>query len=107
MAIRYGCSGSVYPKVAAISRRVDDQIRAVTWAETAIVAKAEPEVVWKKWMHLSLDPPPVATSPSRQGQKAMALTAALCIQRCFSAPGPSLRMPVNDGFAGRTAAVSS
>lgn len=70
-------------------------------------AKAEPEVVWKKWMHLLLDPPPVATSPSRQGQNAMALTAALCIQRCFSDPGPSLRIGVDNGLAGRTSTVSS
>ncbi|KAK5997375.1 hypothetical protein PT974_02731 [Cladobotryum mycophilum] len=49
MAIRYGCSGSAYPNVAAISRLVDDQIKDVTCADTAIVANAEPDVVWKKW----------------------------------------------------------
>ena len=74
--------------MAAISRRVVDQIRLVTWAETEMEARAAPDPVWKKWMHLSLDPPPVATRLSCQGQNAMALTAAPWGQRCFSSPGP-------------------
>lgn len=83
-----------WPCVDTISLLRTLQTRAETGESVAIVERSDPSCVFQVFMHLSWEPPPVASRPPfRHGHHARALTAARCSASvCLAAAWPASQM---------------